>query len=274
MSSVDSEFVHLEVSACTSALQSVQADAFSENSNTSKKRSSYFTPLEQRVLLQAYEDHAHIFSKKSNKAAAAKARQAAWKNIAARVNACNSSGEKRTWMQLKMKYKNMIQKANRKRAVTRKVDGELLIPPLTDAEGLAISQSSPRPVSEGVSANSSPEPGTNQDTSTNVRVTDGVVYVVEPPVTGTGEEPAAEEDILSAATKKDAQIHAERKAGHFQDGVPSTSTAQLDTLPVNELYRHHLLKTIEKTDKEITHLDRQIRKADLEILLLERQLRE
>lgn len=39
------------------------------------------------------------------------------------------------------------------------------------------------------------------------------------------------------------------------------------------MYRHHLLKTIEKTDKEITYLDRQIKKADLEILILERQLR-
>ncbi|PWA33719.1 hypothetical protein CCH79_00007533, partial [Gambusia affinis] len=212
MSSVDSELVHLEASACTSAIQSLHADAFSAHTNGSKKRSSYFTPLEQTVLLQAYEEHAHIFSKKSNKAAAAKARQAAWKSVAARVNACNS-GERRTWMQLKMKYKNMIQKG-----------------------------------------------------------TDGV-YVVEPSATATGEEPAVEDDVLSAATKKEAEIHTERKAGHYQDGVPPTSTARLDTLPVGELYRHHLLKTIEKTDKEITYLDRQIKKADLEILILERQLR-
>lgn len=80
MSSVDPEFVHLEVSARSS----VHADGASEHS---KKRSSYFTALEQRVLLQACEEHAHIFRKKSNKAAAAKAREAAWKNIAARVNA-------------------------------------------------------------------------------------------------------------------------------------------------------------------------------------------
>ncbi|XP_043972423.1 uncharacterized protein LOC122830802 isoform X3 [Gambusia affinis] len=267
MSSVDSELVHLEASACTSAIQSLHADAFSAHTNGSKKRSSYFTPLEQTVLLQAYEEHAHIFSKKSNKAAAAKARQAAWKSVAARVNACNS-GERRTWMQLKMKYKNMIQKANRKRAAARKIDSELLIPPLTEADGLAITQSSPRPVSEGTSADSSPEPGAHQDTAG----TDGV-YVVEPSATATGEEPAVEDDVLSAATKKEAEIHTERKAGHYQDGVPPTSTARLDTLPVGELYRHHLLKTIEKTDKEITYLDRQIKKADLEILILERQLR-
>ncbi|MED6279493.1 hypothetical protein CHARACLAT_001387 [Characodon lateralis] len=248
MSSVDSEFVHLEVSACTSA---IHEDASSERDNHCKKRSSYFTALEQRVLLQAYEDHAHIFRKKSNKAAAAKAREAAWKNIAARVNACNSSGEKRTWIQLKMKYKNMIQKANRKRAEACRTDGELLIPPLTEAEGLAISQISPIPVSEVISEDASPEPGTIQDA-----ITDGVVYVVEPPATTTEEKVA------------------NRKVGQHQDGVPSASTAQLHTLPVNELYKHHLLKTIEKMDKEMMYLDRQIRKADLEILLLERQIRE
>ncbi|MEQ2250679.1 hypothetical protein ILYODFUR_003406 [Ilyodon furcidens] len=269
MSSVDSEFVHLEVSACTSAIRSVHEDASSERDNHCKKRSSYFTALEQRVLLQAYEDHAHIFRKKSNKAAAAKAREAAWKDIAARVNACNSSGEKRTWIQLKMKYKNMIQKANRKRAEARRTDGELLIPPLTEAEGLAISQISPKPVSEVISEDASPEPGTIQDA-----ITDGVVYVVEPPATTAEENLANEEDVLPVATRKDAEIHTERKVGQHQDGVPSASTAQLHTLPVNELYKHHLLKTIEKMDKEMMYLDRQIKKADLEILLLERQIRE
>ena len=39
------------------------------------------------------------------------------------------------------------------------------------------------------------------------------------------------------------------------------------------MYRVHLMKTIQKTEKEIVYLDRQIRKTDLEILLLERQLR-
>ncbi|XP_047214143.1 uncharacterized protein LOC124863724 isoform X2 [Girardinichthys multiradiatus] len=158
---------------------------------------------------------------------------------------------------------------NRKRANARRTDGELLIPPLTEVEGLSISQISPKPVSEVISEDASPEPGTIQDA-----ITDGVVYVVEPPATTAEEKLANEEDVLPVATRKDAEIHTERKVGQHQDGVPSASTAQLHTLPVNELYKHHLLKTIEKMDKEMMYLDRQIRKADLEILLLERQLRE
>uniref|UniRef100_A0A1A8QLL0 Myb-like domain-containing protein n=1 Tax=Nothobranchius pienaari TaxID=704102 RepID=A0A1A8QLL0_9TELE len=150
--------------------------------NACRKRSSYFTPLEQEVLLQTYEEYGHVFSKKSNTAAASKERKAAWEKIAARVNACNSSGEKRTWIQLKMKYKNLIQKANRKRA--------------------------------------------------------------------------------------------ESMAGQHQDRDASTSTTQLDTLPVKELYKQHLKKSIEKTVMEIKYLDRKLKKVDLAILLLERQLRE
>ncbi|KAK0138495.1 hypothetical protein N1851_024973 [Merluccius polli] len=58
-----------------------------------------------------YGEYEHTFRRKSNTAAAAKERETAWENIAARVNACNSTGEKRTWKQLKMKHINIIQNA-------------------------------------------------------------------------------------------------------------------------------------------------------------------
>ena len=43
-------------------------------------------------------------------------------------------------------------------------------------------------------------------------------------------------------------------------------------LPVKEIYKIHLLKKIQKTNKEMQYLDRQIRKADLEIEILEHKL--
>lgn len=43
-------------------------------------------------------------------------------------------------------------------------------------------------------------------------------------------------------------------------------------LPVKEIYKIHLLKKIQKTDKEMQYLDRQIRRADLEIEILEHKL--
>ncbi len=52
-----------------------------------KKRSTYFSPAELDVLLQAYGEYEHIFRKKSNTATAAKEREFAWEKIAAPVNA-------------------------------------------------------------------------------------------------------------------------------------------------------------------------------------------
>ena len=54
---------------------------------TRKQRATYFTPLEQEVLMQAYGNFEHIFRKKCNTAAAAREREAAWEKVAARVNA-------------------------------------------------------------------------------------------------------------------------------------------------------------------------------------------
>ncbi|KAK0147477.1 Zinc finger BED domain-containing protein 1 [Merluccius polli] len=104
----------------------------------SRKRATYFTALELEVLMMAYADYEHIFRRKSNTAAAAKEREAAWEKIAALVNACNSKGEKRTWQQLKMKHKNIIQNANREKAEARKTGGGPPPPPLTEAEKLAL----------------------------------------------------------------------------------------------------------------------------------------
>jgi len=107
---------------------------------TGKRRATYFTNLELEILMRSYGEFQQVFRKKCNTAAAAKERETAWESIAARVNACvsinvvlcnhnsitgenylngslfinflfrcNPAGEKRTWQQLKMKYKNIVQ---------------------------------------------------------------------------------------------------------------------------------------------------------------------
>ncbi|XP_076744846.1 uncharacterized protein LOC143420543 [Maylandia zebra] len=134
-----------------------------------KARATYFTALEAEILMAAYADSMHIMQKKSNTAAAAKEREHAWQNIADRVNACNPTGPKRTWQQVKMKYKNIVQTANRKKAEARKTGGGPPPPPLTEAEQLALSQNSGRPVAEGISAGTSSESITPQDTSAYIR---------------------------------------------------------------------------------------------------------
>ncbi|XP_056604801.1 uncharacterized protein LOC130421109 isoform X3 [Triplophysa dalaica] len=251
-----------------------------------KQRSVYFSPMELEVLLQAYGEYEPIFRKKSNTAAAAKERALAWEKIASRVNA--------TWQQLKMKYKNIIQSANRKRAEARKTGGGPAPPPLTDAEEMALSLNTGRPVAEGIPGGSSSEPVSPQDTSAYIiSDSDGKVSLVEPLVTTepqavvsglthaekfqgilkseyytkcTSSQDEGDEETLSADTERPTESMAEQEEG------PSNSDTQINALPVKELYKLHLIKKLQKTDKELVYLDRQILKTDLEIELLRHKL--
>ncbi|XP_054870005.1 uncharacterized protein LOC118470775 isoform X2 [Amphiprion ocellaris] len=81
---------------------------------------------------------------------------------------CNPAGEKRMWQQLKMKYKNIVQTANRKKADACKKGGGPA-PPVTEAEELLLSQNLGRPVAEGIPGGSSSSETTSQDTSKRKR---------------------------------------------------------------------------------------------------------
>ncbi|XP_031665198.1 uncharacterized protein LOC116358283 isoform X2 [Oncorhynchus kisutch] len=97
-------------------------------------RAAFFSAAEQQVILQRFEDLKHIFNHKNNTTAAGKARQAAWQKIADSVNAVNPSGVKRSWLQVKVKYKNMVQTA--KKADRRKTKEGPLQPVFSAAEDL------------------------------------------------------------------------------------------------------------------------------------------
>ncbi|KAK0134513.1 hypothetical protein N1851_029875 [Merluccius polli] len=114
---------------------------------TGKRRSTFFTNLELEILMRSYGEFQHVFRKKCNTAA------------------CNPAGEKRTWQQLKMTYKNINYSANRKKAhaTTHKTGGGPAAPPLTEAEELALSHNTGRPVAEGIPGGSSSSESTPQD---------------------------------------------------------------------------------------------------------------
>ncbi|XP_023843950.1 uncharacterized protein si:ch211-107p11.3 isoform X1 [Salvelinus sp. IW2-2015] len=97
-------------------------------------RAAFFSAAEQQVILQRFEDLKHIFNHKNNTTAAGKARQAAWQKIADSVNAVNPSGVKRSWLQVKVKYKNMVQTA--KKADRQKTKEGPLQPVFSAAEDL------------------------------------------------------------------------------------------------------------------------------------------
>ncbi|KAK0146638.1 hypothetical protein N1851_014035 [Merluccius polli] len=123
---------------------------------TTETKRSYFNVLELEVLMLAYGEYEHIFYRRCNTAAAAKERETQGRTLLPE-STCNSTGEKRTWKQLKMKHKNIIQNANRKKAEARKTGGGPPPPPLTEAEELALSQNRGHPVAEGIPGGSSSE---------------------------------------------------------------------------------------------------------------------
>ena len=59
--------------------------------------------------------------------------------------------------------------ANRKKAEACKTGGGPPPPPLTEAEEMALSQNTGRPIAEGISGGSSSDPATPQDTGAYIR---------------------------------------------------------------------------------------------------------
>ncbi|XP_039503074.1 uncharacterized protein LOC120459725 isoform X2 [Pimephales promelas] len=165
---------------------------------------------------------------------------------------------------------NEIQKhtSSRKKAEARKTGGGPAPPPLSNAEEMALSLNAGRPMAEGIPGGTSSEPVTPEDLSALIIYSDGNICLLEPPVPivpYTVDD--GDEETISATTDRPTESVEEQ-----QEEGPSTSGAQMNTLPVKELYRLLLIKKIEKNSKEVVYLDRQIQKADLEIDILKLKL--
>ncbi|CAB1435294.1 unnamed protein product [Pleuronectes platessa] len=211
--------------------------------------------------------------KKSNTAAAARARERAWQEIAEQVNANNPSCPKRTWQQMKMKYKNIVQTANRKKAEARKTGGGPPPAALTEAEEMALSQQSMRPVAEGIPGGSSSDPPTPQDRSAFIRVTDGVITLLEPDALTNLHAIEDDGETLSAAFEREEERPIEDEIEFNERPSTSSSTSQLTSLPVKELYKIYLGKQINKADLEMDHIRQKMQKDALEIQILEHKLK-
>ncbi|KAI2647928.1 Zinc finger protein 865 [Labeo rohita] len=161
--------------------------------------------------MQSYSKYEHIFKNKSNTTASAKQRQLAWENIAAQ---CSFSFD--------------ISSANRKKAEADKTGGGPAPPPLTNAEEMALSLNTGRPVAEGIPAGCSSEPVTPQDTSAYIKYSDGNICLLEPPALT---EPQAvdigDDDTISADTERPIESVEEQEE---EEEGPSTSSAQMKTV--------------------------------------------
>ncbi|XP_048847641.1 uncharacterized protein LOC125718119 isoform X3 [Brienomyrus brachyistius] len=73
-----------------------------------KERAHFFTQAEQDLLLEGYEEFQELICKRGNTAKAAQTRKDGWQKVADKLNASNVS-TMRTWEQVKVKYKNILQ---------------------------------------------------------------------------------------------------------------------------------------------------------------------
>ncbi|XP_061736425.1 uncharacterized protein LOC133538720 isoform X1 [Nerophis ophidion] len=134
---------------------------------------------------------------------------------------------------------------------------------LSEADELALRENIGEHAMNGTPGGTSSESLSPQDTHTFIKYSDSALCLVEP-------KEEDDKDTVFTALGRDPERPAERTAGHEQ--CSSNSSSQIEIMPVNEVYKMHLLKKMEKTDKEMVYLDWQIKKAHLEFEILKYKL--
>ncbi|KAM9452063.1 uncharacterized protein ACWYII_011675 isoform 5-T16 [Salvelinus alpinus] len=243
-------------------------------------RAAYFSPSEAQILMEAYEEVKYIIKKKGNTATVIKQREKAWQSIADRLNALNMNGPKRTWQQVKIKYKNILQNAVKKNTHRQGTGGGSPKADLTPAEDMALELNKGRPVLEGIPGGKETSIGSSQDATRFIQVSGSTVFLLEPPAQAPddadpGEGPSA------AATAHDGDDDEE-------ETISLDSRRHESSQAIRKLYGNHLRRQIELADIDIQYKKkkmenlaleseikkRTIRKLDLEIKKLERELQE
>nr|XP_046170612.1 uncharacterized protein LOC124005405 isoform X3 [Oncorhynchus gorbuscha] len=243
-------------------------------------RAAYFSPSEAQILMEAYEEVKYIIKKKGNTATVIKQREKAWQSIADRLNALNMNGPKRTWQQVKIKYKNILQNAVKKNTHRQGTGGGSPKADLTPAEDMALELNKGRPVLEGIPGGKETSIGSSQDVTRFIQVSGSTVFLLEPPAQAPddadpGEGPSA------AATAHDGDDDDEEETISLDSRRHESSQA------IRKLYGNHLRRQIELADIDIQYKKkkmenlaleseikkRTIRKLDLEIKKLEREVR-
>nr|XP_046187262.1 uncharacterized protein LOC124015818 isoform X2 [Oncorhynchus gorbuscha] len=258
-------------------------------------RAAYFSPSEAQILMEAYEEVKDIIKKKGNTATVIKQREKAWQSIADRLNALNMNGPKRTWQQVKIKYKNILQNAVKKNTHRQGTGGGSPKADLTPAEDMALELNKGRPVLEGIPGGKETSIGSSQDATRFIQVSGSTVFLLEPPAQAPddadpGEGPSAaatahdgDDDDEEETISLDSRRHEDPDAIQWEN-QPGNISSQA----IRKLYGNHLRRQIELADidiqckkKKMENLaleseikKRTIRKLDLEIKKLERELQE
>ncbi|XP_059925000.1 uncharacterized protein LOC132470405 isoform X1 [Gadus macrocephalus] len=198
-----------------------------------KARAGFFSSGEQKLLIEVYEDYKHIITQKGNTIIINKNRDAAWQVIADRLNASGLGNDKRTWIQVKTKHKNILQSATKKKSDSLKTGGGNPPKGLTPAEDLALALNRGRPLKQ---------------------------ELVDPPQ----EDVFGQQEVEQMFTLDEPDEEASSAVTDVSDSIPETRRAAGQNEDVKAIYKRHLL-----LDNEYKRL--KMRKVQLEIKKLEKE---
>ncbi|KAL2098903.1 hypothetical protein ACEWY4_005383 [Coilia grayii] len=234
------------------------------------ERAHFFTAKEQQLLIEGYEEERPILTAKSNTIKASKMREEAWQRIAVKLNMNSGSGYKRTWQQVKIKYKNLLQTANRKKAELHKNEEDVPASVIiksddTDDEFVEQQSTSSRPMVEGIPGGTSSEPeAVACGSSSYISVTGHTLTLLPPPQSDP--EHSVCDETLSTDT------HLDEDSGQEKVRPTGKKSGEGITEDIKTLYRRYLITEIENREQEMAYRALKMRKVEKEIQLLDKQL--
>nr|XP_046242602.1 GT1 domain-containing protein isoform X2 [Scatophagus argus] len=235
------------------------------------ERAHFFSPKEQELILKLYEEEREILTAKSNTTSASKLREEAWQRIADKINAVSDSGYKRTWQQVKVKHKNIVQTAKRRRAEVMRNEGGSATPSLTSAEEDVLQHKDNRLRVEVLPGGACIEPLTGPDSSF-ISVSGHPVLLL--PVAKTEPESLSsdETDVSDSHVEGDVHSSSFQETANSACVTPGARSAERQTEDIRALYCSYLRKEIENRDQQMALRALKMKKLEKEILLLDKQL--
>ncbi|XP_022052574.1 uncharacterized protein LOC110953059 [Acanthochromis polyacanthus] len=236
-----------------------------------QERAHFFSSKEQELILKLYEEEREILTAKSNTTSASKLREEAWQRIADKINEVSDSGYKRTWQQVKVKHKNIVQTAKRRRAEVNRNEEGSATPSLTSAEEDVLHHKDSRLKVEVLPSGACVDPITVSDNSF-MSVSGHPVLLL--PITKTEPESLSsdETDVSDSHFEGDVHISSFQERPNSVGGAAGGRGAERQTDDVKTLYCCYLKKEIENRDQEMAYRALKMRKLEKELLLLDKQL--
>ncbi|XP_052456737.1 uncharacterized protein LOC128016282 isoform X2 [Carassius gibelio] len=237
-----------------------------------KERAQFFSQAEHELLMEGYAEFKSLIKTRGNTSMSAKARREGWQKVADKLNAVRpTTGPTRTWEQVKVKYKNILQNANKKKAEKNQT------PQYTPAEELALGLNENRTTVEGIpGGSSSSDPKTETSISnTFISVLHKTPTLLPVPVQVVAEAYADSEETISEDCPLEEEPESTPRERLAEESAQRTNTEG----DIHSLYKRHLQQKMEYFELKKCKLRGEIeldnlkkRKIALEIELLQKDL--